>query len=68
MSDSDNTKKWVFIGVGLAAAATVGYLLFRSNKDTDSKAEAVEVERVNFVDPSLSQEELDSRITKWVDN
>jgi hypothetical protein len=50
MSEQNN-KKWVFFGVGLAAVATAAYLLFKRAGD---KPDEKPVERVNFVDPSLS--------------
>jgi bacteriorhodopsin len=51
MSDEGN-KKWVFFGIGAAAIATAAYLIFRTKREETE--EDVMVERVNFIDPSLS--------------
>jgi hypothetical protein len=65
---TEQTQKWFMIGVGAAAIATACYMIFRTGQAIKKEKEEEEqvVERVNFVDPTLSQAELDVRITKWV--
>lgn len=65
---SEQSAKWFAIGMGAAALATACYILFKQRKDHPAEPEVEQVvERVNFVDPTLSQAELDARISSWVD-
>jgi hypothetical protein len=65
---SESSQRWIAIGVGLAAIATAGFLIFRSSKGERAETEDEEVLRVHFVSADLSQAELDKLIEKWTDD
>ena len=65
---SESSQKWLAIGVGLAAIATAGFLIFRSSKADRAETEEEEILRVHFVNANLSQTELDKLIEKWTDD